>query len=110
MLGLVDLPPPHERVVIGTWKLVEPDCKVTRSIESCQGKLFLVSRTTDESGRRSGGTVGIVLEEVSQGGYQGTGDNKSRYIVNENGELHMYVQGDSVPSMRAVPHPELWAE
>jgi len=45
-----------------------------------------------------------------QFGFETAGDNKSRYIVNENGELHMYVQGDSVPSMRAVPHPELWAE
>jgi hypothetical protein len=106
----IKLPPVSERQVLGTWKLVEPESPVTRSIEVARGTFFMVARVTGTNGERIGGEAGLPLRKVSETEYRVPGAGRSRYVIQKDGTLVGYHDEDKQPFMRAVPHPELWAK
>lgn len=105
---VLQLPPPEARTVLGMWKSVEPMADMTRTIESVGKRYFMVARVTDEHGVRSGGTNGLELRRVSATEYRGVPPNLSVYRITPAGELLMFAEGETTPSMRAVPHPQVW--
>jgi hypothetical protein len=98
----VPLPPESDRVVIGTWRLVEPDIKCTRSIEQVAERFYMVARCVDIAGVN--GTRGLPLTRTTERVYRNQAG--STYEIQEDGMLFMIAGGHI--DMRGRPQKELW--
>lgn len=103
-LGLEKLPPQIERTVLGTWRMVEPDIRCTRSIERVKERYFLVARCPEIPG--ANGESGLPLAKVSDRIYRNKAG--SIYEIQPDGALNMITNGHI--DMRTRPQKELWPE
>lgn len=83
---------------------------MTRSIELAEGEYFLVSRLLTDSGLPVGGDGGLRLVRVSDTEFHGVPPNTMIYLVAPSGELLCQARGEEAPSMRGIPHRELWPQ
>ncbi len=98
------LPAGATRIVVGTWRGIEPNMRCTRSIEQLGEAYFMVSRCPDIPG--VDGTQGLPLRKVSDRIFK----NKAgaSYEIQDNGML--YMRADGRIDMRGTPQKELWPQ
>jgi hypothetical protein len=102
------LPPFSERQLLGNW-LIE-GMPLTRSIELLEGEYFLVSRLLTDAGLPVGGDQGLLLTKLSDTEFRGVPPNTMTYRILPTGELLCQAPGEKAPSMRGIPHKELWPQ
>jgi hypothetical protein len=98
------LPPESQRVIVGTWRLIEPDVKCTRSIERVDERYYMVARCSDMPGVN--GSRGFPLTRVSERVYRN--QVGATFEIQTDGMLFMVVSGNI--DMRGRPQKELWPQ
>ncbi|GAA6143198.1 hypothetical protein [Hydrogenophaga sp. 5NK40-0174] len=98
------LPGNEGRVVIGTWKLIEPDIACTRSIERLHENYYMVARCSEGAG--VDGTKGLPIEKISERIYQSQAG--VTYEIQTDGMLFVVKKGSV--DMRGTPQAELWPQ
>lgn len=83
---------------------------MTRSIELAEGEYFLVTRLLSDAGLPVGGDQGLRLMRVSDTEFRGAPPNTMTYRVAPSGELLCQMLGEKAPTMRGIPHRELWPQ
>jgi len=105
MFDLETLPPIECRVVVQTWKLIDPPINCTRSIELVDGDFFIVSRCRDSDNKPFGGNEGARLQQISSTSWMGV-MNKVLWEVKTDGSL--VATQDGVLAFMGLPWRTLW--
>lgn len=98
------LPSDGERVVVGTWKLIEPDINCTRSIERVHESFYMVARCSDSDG--IDGTKGLPIKKLRENVYLSQAG--LTYEIQADGMLFVVRNGNV--DMRGKPQKGLWPQ